>query len=178
MGKTCLDKLSANVLVSCGIPTNGVKDLYLMHSEDVTMVRASDGIVSSVTFATGGRSYMIEGYKQNIQVTAAVRAMDASNKLDISVMFKIPRSVGGYTWGSPFVAALLNGKFVVLVEMNDLTAFMVGDVSPLECTGFDFDSNANGLMRTVTLSAPDGAAGNYITGVTSGVITEIKSKSV
>lgn len=177
MAKTCLNNLGTNVLVSCNVPVNGVKALYLMYPEDIDITRTPDSLVSGVTFKGSGRSYMIEGYKQNIQVTAAIRSMDASNKLDISVMFKIPRAIGAYSWGSPFAASILGRKFVVLVELNDLSAFMVGDISPLECTGFDFDSNANGLLRTITLSSPDGSAGNYMSGVLSGVITEVKSKA-
>lgn len=177
MGKTCLNNLGGKVAVSCEIPRNGVKNLYLMHADIVTFTLGSDQSVTSVQWGTGGRSYMIEGYKQNIQVTTAVRSMDASNKLDISVMFKIPNSSSGALYGTGIQRVLLSRKFYVLVEMNDGSHFMVGTISPLECSGFDIDTNANGAMRTITLTAPDGSAGNYLVDVAPAAITDIKSKS-
>ena len=170
MGKTCLDKLAGNVLVSCSIPVNGVKNIYLMHTEDVTFAAAPWGIITAATFTATGKSYKVEGYKQNIQITSAIRTMDASNKLDISVMFKMPAN-------TTFMRSLLTGRFYVMVEYNDLTYSMVGYTSPLECTGMDGDSNANGKLHTITLTAPDGSAGNYYTPVSPEAVSTIISKS-
>ena len=94
MSKTCLNKLPGNILVSCEVPVHGISEIYLMHAEDISISIDSGGTISSVSFATGAKSYRIEGYKQNIQVTTATRSMDASNKLDISVMFKLPTFSG------------------------------------------------------------------------------------
>lgn len=170
MGKTCLDKLAGSILVSCSIPINGVKNIYLMHAEDVTFTAASWGIITAATFTATGKSYMVEGYKQNIQITSAIRTMDASNKLDISVIFKMPVNTS-------FMRSILAGRFYAMVEYNDLTYSMVGVTSPLECTGMDGDSNANGKLYTITLTAPDGSAGNYYTPVSSEAVTTIISKS-
>ena len=171
MGKTCLDKLSSGIAVGCTVPVNGVKNIYLMHTEDVTFTAASWGILVTATFTATGKSYKVEGYKQNIQVTSAIRTMDASNKLDISVMFKMPAN-------TTFMRSLLTGRFYVMVEYNDLTYSMVGYTSPLECTGMDGDSNANGKLYTITLTAPDGSSGNYYTPVSPEAITTIISKAV
>ena len=171
MGKTCLDKLTGNILVSCSIPVNGVKNIYLMHSEDVSFGAATSRIITSATFAAAGKSYRVEGYKQNIQITSAIRAMDASNKLDYSVMFKMPAD-------NTFLRAILTGSFYVMVEYNDLAYNMIGVTSPLICTGMDGDSNTNGKLYTVTLAAPDGSAGNYYTPVAPTVVSTIISKSV
>ena len=178
MGKTCLNKLTGNILTPCGIPTNGVKDLYLMHAEDVLLTVDAYDRVSVAAFATGAKSYRIEGYKQNIQVTSAVRTMDASNKLDVTVMFKVPTSVNGITENFPFLKTLLTGRFYALVVTGPSGFYLVGDVSPLECSGMDYDSNANGGFATVTLTAPDGSAGNYMRYVAQPVVTTIISKSV
>lgn len=170
MGKTCLDKLGSNIVVSCTIPVNGVNKIYLMHAEDVTFSAASSGTLTAATFTGAGKSYIVEGYKQNIQITSAIRTMDASNKLDISVMFKMPAN-------NTFMRSILAGRFYAMVEYNDLTYSMVGVTSPLECTGMDGDSNANGKLYTITLTAPDGSAGNYYTPVAPAVISTIKAKS-
>lgn len=169
MGKHCLDKLAKSIRVDCTIPVNGVKNIYLMHTEDVTFTAASWGIITAATFTGAGKSYRIEGYKQNIQVTSAIRAMDASNKLDISVMFKMAAD-------TTFMRSILSGRFYVMVEYNDLTYNMVGVTSPLECTGMDGDSNANGKLYTITLTAPDGSSGNYYTPVSPGATATIISK--
>lgn len=177
MGKTCLNKLTGNILVSCGIPTNGVKNIYLMHAEDVSLTIDNYDRVSVATFVEGAKSYRIEGYKQNIQVTSAVRTMDASNKLDTTIMFKVPTSVNGITENFPFLKSLLTGKFYVLVSTGPSGFYLVGDISPLECSGLDYDSNANGGLATVTLTAPDGSSGNYMRYVAQPVVTTIISKS-
>lgn len=177
MGKICLNKLTGNILTSCGIPTNGVKDLYLMHAEDVSLTVDVYNNVPTMSFAEGAKSYRIEGYKQNIQVTSAVRTMDASNKLDVTVMFKVPTSVNGVTENFPFLHSLLTGRFYVLVITGPSGFYLVGDVSPLECSGMDYDSNAAGGFATVTLTAPDGSPGNYLR-YASRVAPTIISKSI
>lgn len=171
MGKTCLAKLAGNILVTCDIPTNGVKYLYLMHAEDVTLTFATDGTIRTATFAAGTKSYKIEGYKQNIQITSAIKTMDASNKVDATVMFKIP------AFPTARGISLLGGRFYAMSQMNDLRYMFIGSISPLECSGYDYDSNANGGLVTVTLTSPDGSAGNFLQDVESVAINEIISKS-
>ena len=173
MGKSCLNKLSGNITVGCTIPQVGVKNIYLVHAEDVTMTFSSTNTyVSSIAFAPGAKSILVEGYKQNIQVTGSLRAMDASVKQDISVVFKLPRT-GSYVLQT---RSLITGRFYVLVEEANGEYTFVGAVSPLECSGFDFDSNANAGMITVTLTAPEGSAGNYFTYAVADVVTAIKAK--
>lgn len=174
MGKQCLTRLKGNITVGCTIPRVGVKNIYLVHAEDVTELMLSEAktYVTSIEFVSGAKSILVEGYKQNIQVTGSLRAMDASVKQDISVMFKLPRT-GSYVLQT---RSLITGRFYVLVEEANGEYTFVGAVSPLECSGFDFDSNANAGMITVTLTAPEGSAGNYFTYVVKDVITKIKSK--
>ena len=167
MGKTCLTKLSGNILVGCTIPTHGIKNIYLMHTGDMTLTLASDGAIRNVAFATGTKAYKIEGYKQNIQVTTAIRAMDASSKMDISVMFKVPSKQTGTS------LRLLGGRFYVLIESNDMYYYFAGSISPLECSGYDLDLNTSGQLATVTLTAPDGSAGNYLQNVGAEAVNTI-----
>ena len=158
--------------MGCTIPQVGVKNIYLMHAEDVTLtVSPSSPAVWTASFASGAVAILVEGYKQNIQITSAIRTMDASAKLDFSVMFKL---AGSGTFSR--VQSLLSGRFYVLAEYQDGTYSFIGYTSPLECSGMDWDSNANAGLITVTLTAPEGSAGNYLMDVAVAAINSIKSK--
>ena len=174
MGKSCLNKLTGNITVGCTIPQVGVKNIYLMHAEDVTLtVNASSTAVMTAAFASGAVAILVEGYKQNIQITSAIRTMDASAKLDFSVTFKL---AGRDSATVSRVRSLLSGKFYVLAEYNDGTYSFIGYTSPLECSGMDTDSNANAGFTTVTLTAPEGSAGNYLMNLAVDAINSIKAE--
>ena len=174
MGKSCLNKLSGNITVGCTIPQVGVKNIYLMHAEDVTLTAGADtSTVSAITISPGAAVILVEGYKQNIQLTSSVRAMDASAKLDINVTFKMSlNSVSA----EMRARSLLTGKFYVAVERNDGANSIVGYTSPLECSVLDWDSNANAGLATVTLSAPEGSSGNYFMRASVAAMNSIKQK--
>ena len=176
MGKGCLNKLSGNITVGCTIPQVGIKNIYLMHTQDVkfTVAGVAGSTITGATFTPGAVVILVEGYKQNIQLTSSFRAMDASAKLDISVSFKMPMRAD-----EDFLRArsLLAGTFYVAVERNDGTLSIVGYTSPLECSGMDWDSNANAAMATITLSAPEGSSGNYFMIVAPAAMGQIKSKA-
>lgn len=175
MAKGCLNKLSGNITVGCVIPQVGIKNIYLIHTEDVTFAVAgvAGSTITSASVASGATVILVEGYKQNIHITSSVRAMDASAKLDIAVAFKMPMKADG-----DFLRArsLLAGTFYVAVERNDGTLALIGYTSPLECSGMDWDSNANAGLATVTLSAPEGSAGNYFMITSPTAFNSIKSK--
>lgn len=174
MAKSCLNKLTGNITVSCTIPQVGVKNIYLMHAEDVTLkVSGLGDTVLSTSFASGAVAILVEGYKQNIQITSAIRTMDVSAKLDFSVMFKL---AGRDIATASRVRSLLGGRFYVLAEYRDGTYSLIGHISPLECSGMDSDSNANAGFTTVTLTAPEGSAGNYLMAVSTEAVNQIKSK--
>lgn len=174
MGKSCLNKLSGNVTVRCTIPRVGVKNIYLMHAEDVTLAAdANSAVIVSAAFASGAVAILVEGYKQNIQITSAIRTMDASAKLDFRVMFKLE---GRDTDTILRVRSLLSGKFYVLAEYQDGSYSFIGYTSPLECSGMDTDSNANAGFTTVSLAAPEGSSGNYLMRASVGAVATIKSK--
>lgn len=174
MGKSCLNKLSGSIAVGCTIPQVGVKDIYLMHAEDVTFTYNATGTMMTAVFAENAKSYKVEGYKQNIQVTASLKTTDASARVDSSVAFKVP-----YNYNSrDFVNTVVSGKFYVLVVFSDGDFTVLGDTSPLECSSADFDSNANAKMATITLASPEGSAGNSARVVAAAAVATIISKSV
>ena len=146
-----------------------------MYASDVTFTYSNEyDMVDSISFRSGARSYKVEGYKQNIQLTSSLRALDASTKLDVSVSFKIPQSSIG-AW-----RAILNGSFYVMVRHNNRLSrpTFIGAISPLEVTASDFDSNAGAGLVTFTLGAPEGSAGNYILEVADAVRDSIISKAI
>lgn len=174
MSKTCLNKLSGNVLVDCALPIHGIKDLYLMHAEDVSFTySASRAQITAVSFAEGTKSYKVEGYKQNIQVTTALRSTDASARFDVSIMFKSQLS-------GAFGGSIMTGKFYVLVVPPITTGNNVvwGCNAPLECSNIEYDSNANGSLVTYTLTSPEGSAGNNLVLTQTAVSASIIAKSV
>ena len=82
-----------------------------MHQEDVTLT--SDGkVVSNISFASGAKSYKVEGYKQNLQYTATLKTTDASARLNTSVTFKMPAN-------GPIMSTLATGRFYVMVQYAD-----------------------------------------------------------
>lgn len=175
MAKGCLNKLRGNITVRCVVPQVGIKNIYLIHTQDAnfTVAGVAGSTITGATIASGAAVILVEGYKQNIQLTSSVRAMDASAKLDINVAFKMPMKTD-----EDFLRArsLLAGTFYVAVECNDGTLAAVGYTSPLECSGMDWDSNANAGLATVTLSAPEGSAGNYLMIMAPAAMNSIKSK--
>lgn len=176
MAKNCLNKLSGNITVGCTINPVGVKAIYLMHSKDVTLRYAENGCLMGVVFADGAKSYLVEGYKQNIQVTASLKTTDASARVDQSVTFKMQYGTG-FTVSSN-INSIASGTFLVLVEFNNGDYTVLGATVPLECSSVDFDSNANARLITFTLASPEGSAGNRAVPVDGPVRDLIISKSV
>lgn len=172
MGKGCLFKFKGNIAVGCTIQQVGVKDIYLMHADEVKLTRDARGDITGATFASGAVSSKIEGYKQNIQLNASVLSTDASAKLAVSINFKMP------TDSTIPMKTILSGSYYVLVIRNSGPAVLVGAQAPLQCSGFDYDSNSGAGFATVTLSAPEGSAGNYLSGIAQSAVTTIISKSV
>lgn len=173
MGKSCLNKLTGNIEQSCVITQNGIKNVYLVYPEDVKLSLGSGyEYVDKVTFANGAKSYRVEGYKQNIQLTTSARTMDASMKLDYSLTFKVPLKSAGS------LRAFSSGKFYAMVEFRTDYCILVGVTCPLECSAIDGDSNANSGMFTVTLTAPEGSAGNFPVEALNDAKKTIISKAV
>lgn len=172
MGKSCLNKLSKNITVGCVIVQNGIKNVYLMYPGDVTFSFGSESeYISAATFGANAKSYLIEGYKQNIQLTTSTRVLDASMRLDYSLTFKVPVS------SAQSLRAFSTGRFYAMVEYLSGYNILVGATCPLECSAIDGDSNANSGMFTITLTAPEGSAGNLPVEVLTAAKNTIISKS-
>ena len=156
------------------MPTHGIPEIYLMHIEDVRFTYVAGGTqISAVTFTAGAKTYKVEGYKQNIQVTTALRSVDSSARFDTSIMFKSKFS-------GDIARPIMTGKFYVMV-VQPLSAganFVWGCNSPLECSNVEYDSNANGKLVTYTLTAPEGSAGNNPVVTIPAVAESIIAKSV
>ena len=176
MAKNCLNKLASNITVGCTITPVGVRDIYLMHAEDVTFTYNPAGIIQTAVFGGGAKAYKVEGYKQNIQVTASLKTTDASARVDQSVTFKVQYATNYATLA--FLNSVALGKFYVFVVFNDGDYTMLGNTAPLECSSADFDSNANARMVTITLASPEGSAGNQAVPVSPTARDLIISKSV
>lgn len=173
MSKSCLNKLTGNVTVDCKIEQNGIKNVYLMYPGDVTFsFGAGFKYIEAATFGAGAKSYLIEGYKQNIQLTTSTRVLDASTRLDYSLTFKIPARS---TWP---LRAFSTGRFYAMIEFLSGYTILAGATCPLECSAIDGDSNANSGMFTITLAAPEGSAGNLPVEVLTAAKNTIVSKSV
>lgn len=172
MAKICLNKLSGNIQQDCTIRPVGIKEIYLMHAEDVTVTIAVRGAsIASVAFASGAKSYKVDGYKQNIQYTTSLKTTDVSARLNTSISFKIKPD-------GLVMQTLSAGKFYVMTVNADGTSDFIGANTPLECSAMDFDSNANARLVTVTLSDPEGSAGNNFYVCYTAVRNSIISKSV
>ena len=174
MRKSCLNKLNGNITVGCTIPQVGVKNIYLMHAGDVSFeYNPGTGFIATATFVAGAKSYLIEGYKQNIQVNGSLKSLDAASVMDASVTFKVQFTAAS----SALVNTLSMGKFHVLVVFNSGEAVVLGSNIPLECSAADFDSNSNANMVTLTLSTPEGAPGCTMLGLFNAARDTIISKS-
>lgn len=175
MAKGCLDKLGGNLTVTCEIPDVGIREIYLVRPEDVTLTFTdSNRQISKIVFASGARSYKVEGYKQNIQISAGIRALDASQRIDVSIRFR----TSSFSAVSRIVSS---GSYYVLVIGNAPggSSFTFWGVnSPLECTNLEYDSYTNNGLRDITLSAPEGSAGNNYTICSAAVKDSIIAKSV
>lgn len=157
----------------CTITQNGIKNIYLMYPEDVTFTfGGSLEYIESASFKGSTKSYLVEGYKQNIQLTASARTTDASLRLDYSLSFKIPRKASGA------LRSFSTGRFYVMVEYLSGSSIMLGTACPLECSAIEGDSNAAGGMLTITLTAPEGSAGNHQIEMTTAAKNTVISKSV
>lgn len=141
-----------------------------MHAEDVTFT-STGSVISNISFVSGAKSYKVEGYKQNLQYTATLKTTDASARLNTSVIFKMPAN-------GPTMSTLAMSRFYVMVQYADESAGIVGVQCPLECSAMEFDSNANAALVTVTLSDPEGSAGNTHMMCYNAVRSLIISKSV
>ena len=157
MGKTCLNKNSLAVAYNCDLPVHGVKDIYIIDTEDVEDFSLSrDGLsIEAFSLTADGVSHKIEGFKQNITYTEELVEGDYANFIKPTVTFRKPANVD-FT-GNSFGQTLANRKFVVFVVFNEVGKYSyLGVLNPLVLKGLERDANANGNSTMYTLTTEDG----------------------
>lgn len=173
----CIKTLNKAITYDCQPGSVGIAEMYLINFDDVTAstVDASN-VISGITLKSGAKTIPVECYKNGAKLTEALKLSDVSAGLDQSITFTI---YGKDSNARITLAALLSGRFMAAVKLNDINATptMVGYKCGLEISQADTDSSANGGFTTVTIKTPDDARGENgmtITSVSWDVITAAK----
>lgn len=174
----CIKTLNKAITYACQSGSVGIAEMYLINFDDVTKstVDASNQI-TALTLKAGAKTIPVEAYKNGAKLTEALKLSDVSAGLDQSIMFTLYDKTTANA--NLIIAALLSGRFMAAVKLNDLNAapLLVGYKCGLEISQADTDSSAAGGFTTVTIKTPDDARGeNRITLNTTawGVITAAK----
>lgn len=174
----CIKTLNKAITYACQSGSVGIAEMYLINFDDVTTstVDASNQI-TALTLKKGAKTIPVEAYKNGAKLTEALKLSDVSAGLDQSIMFTLYDKTTANA--NLIIAALLSGRFMAAVKLNDLNAapLLVGYKCGLEISQADTDSSAAGGFTTVTIKTPDDARGeNRITLDTKawGVITAAK----
>ena len=174
----CIKTLNKAITYDCQPGSVGIAEMYLINYDDVTVATVdSNNNISVITLRSGAKTIPVECYKNGAKLTEALKLSDVSAGLDQSVMFTIYAK--GASLSSNIMAALLSGRFMAAIKLNDINAspVMAGLKCGLEISQADTDSSANGGFTTVTIKTPDDARGeNRVTLTTSAwnVITAAK----
>lgn len=173
MGKLCLTKLDSNILHVCDAAANGISELLLINSSDVKSVTWANPI-SVLTLDVAAKVALVEGYRNSIQVTEAVRLLDSGVGMAQTVSFYVYDKKGG----AAAIQSLYTGKFTVVAKYRELGLYRVfGVYSPLEVTAVDSDSNTDGGFWKVTLSTPEGSQGDAAQRITPELYTVLRTKT-
>ena len=155
----CIKTLNKAITYACQPGSVGIAEMYLINFDDVTSTTvggAND--VTAITLKSGAKTIPVECYKNGAKLTEALKLSDVSAGLDQSITFTI---YGKDSNARITLAALLSGRFMAAVKLNDINATptMVGYKCGLEISQADTDSSANGGFTTVTIKTPDDARG-------------------
>ena len=156
----CIKTLNKAITYACQPGSVGIAEMYLINYDDLTAstVDASN-VISGVTLKSGAKTIPVECYKNGAKLTEALKLSDVSAGLDQSVMFTLYNK--NVTDANAIMAALLSGRFMAAIKLNDINAspVMAGLKCGLEISQADTDSSANGGFTTVTIKTPDDARG-------------------
>lgn len=161
----CIKTLNKAITYDCQPGSVGIAEMYLINFDDVTSTKvggAND--VTAITLKSGAKTIPVECYRNGAKLTEALKLSDVSAGLDQSVMFTLYNK--NVTAANSIMAALLTGRFMAAIKLNDINAspVMAGLKCGLEISQADTDSSANGGFTTVTIKTPDDARGeNRIT---------------
>lgn len=161
----CIKTLNKAITYDCQPGSVGIAEMYLINYDDVTTttVDASNQI-TALSLKSGAKTIPVEAYKNGAKLTESLKLSDVSVGLDQSIMFTLYDKTTANA--NLIMAALLSGRFVAAVKLNDINAapLLVGYKCGLEISQADTDSSAAGGFTTITIKTPDDARGeNRIT---------------
>lgn len=174
----CIKTLNKAITYDCQPGSVGIAEMYLINFDDVSFATVDgNNSITAVTLKSGAKTVPVECYKNGAKFTEALKTSDVSAGLDQSVMFTLYSK--NLTDANSIMAALLSGRFMAAIKLNDINAspVMAGLKCGLEISQADTDSSANGGFTTVTIKTPDDARGeNRVTLTTAAwnVITAAK----
>lgn len=174
----CIKTLNKAITYDCQPGSVGIAEMYLINFADVTSTTLDvNNSMTAITLRGGAKTVPVECYKNGAKLTEALKLSDVSAGLDQSVMFTLYEK--GMPLSNNILAALLSGRFMAAIKLNDINAspVMAGLKCGLEISQADTDSSANGGFTTVTIKTPDDARGeNRVTLTTTAwnVITAAK----
>lgn len=174
----CIKTLNKAITYACQPGSVGIAEMYLINFDDVTSATVdANNSITAITLKSGAKTVPVECYKNGAKLTEALKLSDVSAGLDQSVMFTLYNK--NVTDANVIMAALLTGRFMAAIKLNDINAspVMAGLNCGLEISQADTDSSANGGFTTVTIKTPDDARGeNRVTLATAAwnIITAAK----
>lgn len=156
----CIKTLNKAITYDCQAGSVGIAEMYLINFDDVTAatVDASNQI-TALSLKSGAKTIPVEAYKNGAKLTEALKLSDVSAGLDQSIMFTLYDKTT--TNANLIMAALLSGRFMAAVKLNDINAapLLVGYKCGLEISQADTDSSAAGGFTTITIKTPDDSRG-------------------
>ena len=170
----CIKTLNKAITYACQPGSVGIAEMYLINFDDVTAATVDgNNSISAITLKSGAKTVPVECYKNGAKLTEALKLSDVSAGLDQSVMFTLYNK--NLTGANSIMAALLSGRFVAAIKLNDINAspIMAGLKCGLEISQADTDSSANGGFTTITIKTPDDARGENRVTLTTAAWTTI-----
>lgn len=170
----CIKTLNKAITYDCRPGSVGIAEMYLINFDDVLSATVdSNNAISAISLKSGAKTIPVECYKNGAKLTEALKLSDVSAGLDQSVMFTVYEK--GVSLSSNIMAALLSGRFMAAIKLNDINAapLLAGLKCGLEISQADTDSNANGGFTTVTIKTPDDARGENRVTLTTAAWTTI-----
>lgn len=175
----CIKTLNKAITYGCQPGSVGIAEMYLINFDDVatSTVDASNQI-TALSLKSGAKTIPVEAYKNGAKLTEALKLSDVSAGLDQSIMFTLYDKTTANA--NLIVAALLSGRFMAAVKLNDINAapLLVGYKCGLEISQADTDSSAAGGFTTVTIKTPDDASGENRTTIASAAWTTIAAAKI
>ena len=170
----CIKTLNKAITYDCQPGSVGIAEMYLINFDDVTSATVNAiNQITALSLKSGAKTIPVEAYKNGAKLTEALKLSDVSAGLDQSIMFTLYDKTTANA--SLIMAALLSGRFMAAVKLNDINAapLLVGYKCGLEISQADTDSSAAGGFTTITIKTPDDARGENRITIASAAWTTI-----